>query len=80
MDAAFEKLVSDGVVEGPLLWEKKPLTLAQVEKLVGVKEFKNAVGDLVVKAPGKPTLVKESDQREAITNKMTAEKAFKEEK
>lgn len=80
MDAAFEKLVSDGVVEGPLLWEKKPLTLAQVEKLVGVKEFKNAVGDLVVKAPGKPTLVKESDKREAITNKMTAEKAFKEEK
>lgn len=80
MDAAFEKLVSDGVVEGPLLWEKKPLTLAQVEKLVGVKAFKNAVGDLVVKAPGKPTLVKESDKREAITNKMTAEKAFKEEK
>ena len=33
-----------------------------------------------MKKPGKPTLVKESDKRMPITNKITAEEAFKEEK
>lgn len=80
MDAAFAKLVSDSVVEEALLWEKKPLTLAQVEKLVGGKEFQNSVGSFVVKTTGKPALVKESDKRKAITNIITAEEAFKEEK
>lgn len=79
MDAAFEQLVNDGVTQEVMLWEKKPLTLAQIEKMVGKKAFQESVGELVVKNPGKPTLVKVSDKREAITNKMTAEKAFKEE-
>ena len=34
------------------------------------------VGDMVIKKPGKPALVKESDKREAITNKVTAAQAF----
>ena len=63
-----------------MLYERKPLTLAQVEKLVGKKDFQEAVGGFVVKNPGKPALVKESDKREAITNKVTAAEAFKEEK
>ena len=79
MDAAFEKLLKSGVTEEPMLWEKKPLTLAQVEKLIGKKDFQDAVGEFVVKRPGKPTLAKESDKRETITNKVTAEEAFKEE-
>ena len=80
MDAAFEKLTKAGITEEAMLWEKKPLTLAQVEKLVGKKDFQDAVGEFVVKHPGKPALVKESDRREAITNKVTAAEAFKEEK
>lgn len=79
MDAAFEKLTKTGITEESMLWEKKPLTLAQVEKLVGKKDFQDAVGGFVVKRPGKPALVKESDKREAITNKVTAAEAFKEE-
>ena len=59
--------------------ERKPVSLAQIEKLVGKKDFAAQVGDLVVKQPGKPTLVPESDKREAITNQVTAEEAFKEE-
>lgn len=78
MDKAFERLVKSGMTEEVMLWEKKPLTLAQVEKLVGKKDFKESVGDLVIKNPGKPTLVKESDKRDAISNKVTAEEAFKE--
>ena len=78
MDAAFEKLTEGGIIAEELLWEKKPLTLAQVEKTVGKKEFADTVGNFVVKNPGKPALVKESDRREAITNKVSAKEAFKE--
>ena len=67
-------------IDEALLYEKKPLTLAQVEKAVGKKEFAEIAGRFVTKPPGKPTLVKESDTREAITNQITAEEAFKEEK
>lgn len=77
MDMAFDTLKSNGIDE-TILWERKPLTLAQVEKTVGKKEFDTLVGDLVVKKPGKPALVQESDKRPAITNKVTAAEAFKE--
>ena len=80
MEAAFEKLTKSGIIAEEILWEKKPLTLAQVEKAVGKKDFADAVGDLVVKNPGKPALVKDSDRREAITNKVSAKEAFKEDK
>ena len=59
-----------------MLWEKKPLSLAQVEKMVGKKDFQESVGEYVVKKPGKPALVKESDKRPAVTNKVTAAEAF----
>ncbi len=79
MDKAF-KTLTDGGINEAILWEKKPLTLAQVEKVVGKKDFEAAVGGMVVWNPGKPALVKESDKRPAITNKVTAVDAFKEEK
>lgn len=75
MDAAFEILQQSGI-DRAVLYEEKPLTLAQVEKIVGKKDFEGAVGSYVVKKPGKPALVKESDKREAITNIVTAEQAF----
>lgn len=78
MDKAFDTLKAAGIDEA-LLWERKPLTLAQVEKIVGKKEFTSYVGDYVIKAPGKPALVKATDRRPAITNKITAAEAFKEE-
>ena len=78
MDAAFETLQKNGISRA-VLWEEKPLTLAQVEKVVGKKEFAETVGDMVVKKAGKPALVKESDKRQAITNKISAAEAFKEE-
>lgn len=80
IDAAFGKLMRTGIAPEEMLYERKPLTLAQVEKIVGKKDFEEVVGDYVIKNPGKPTLVKESDKREAITNKITAAEAFKEEK
>lgn len=75
MDEAFRILQEAGTPE-TLLYERKPLTLAQVEKLVGKTVFQETVGKLVIKNPGKPALVPESDKRAAITNKISAKEAF----
>lgn len=77
MDKAFEVLKKSGIDEA-MLWERKPLTLAQVEKVVGKAPFAETVGDYIVKKPGTPALAEASDKRPAITNKVTAEEAFKE--
>lgn len=74
-DAAFDTLINGGIDEA-VLYEKTPITLAKLEKLMGKKTFADTVGEYVVKAPGKPTLVPESDKREAITNVVSAAEAF----
>ncbi len=76
MDKAFDVLMKGGIAPEEMLWERKPLTLAQVEKMVGKTDFQKSVGKYTVKKPGKPALVKESDKRPAITNKVTAAEAF----
>ncbi|HJA92750.1 MAG TPA: DUF2800 domain-containing protein [Candidatus Eisenbergiella merdipullorum] len=78
MDAAFGRLMESGI-NAAVLWERKPVTLAQIEKIVGKKDFAECVGEYVVKEPGKPALVQESDNRPAITNRVAAAEAFKEE-
>lgn len=77
MDQAFSRLEKNGFDEA-VLYERKPLSLAQTEKLVGKKQLNDLVGDLIEKKPGKPTLVEESDKREPITNVVKAAEAFKE--
>lgn len=77
-DAAFKAIIESGVEEA-MLYERKPLTLAAVEKVMGKKAFADVAGAFVETPPGKPTLVPESDKREAIkgNNGITAEEAFK---
>lgn len=75
MDTAFKKLTDSGISE-EILWTKSPLTLAQVEKEIGEKEFSALVGDMVTTSTGKPTLVPDSDKRESI--KLKAADEFKE--
>ena len=74
---AFEALKAGGVPE-EIMYERKALTLAALEKVVGKKEFGLIAGDYIRKAPGKPTLVKASDKREAISNVPSVEEAFAE--
>lgn len=74
-DEAVDTLVKNGIDES-VLYERRVLTLAQMEKAVGKKVFGELVGDLVVKNPGKPTLVEESDKRPRITNQPTAADVF----
>lgn len=74
-DEAFRALMAGGVPE-EVMYERKALTLAALEKVVGKKEFADLAGDYIVKNPGKPTLVKESDKRPAISNVPSVEEAF----
>lgn len=80
-DEAFKVLVTSGTDEA-VLYERKPITLASVEKLLGKKEFQKILGGYVVTPPGKPTLVVESDKRQPITletlKRQSAEDDFKE--
>ena len=61
-DAAFEQLQSRGVAEA-MLYERKPVSVAGLEKALGKKAFAEVAEGLWHKTPGKPTLVPESDKR-----------------
>ena len=63
VDKAFEILEANGFDQA-ILYEKKPLTLTELEKVVGKKQLADAIGDYIEKPKGKPTLAKESDKRE----------------
>ena len=75
MEDAFTAITKNGMDEA-MLYERKPLSLAQIEKLMGKAHFNDVCLEYVNKKPGKPTLVTESDKREAITNKISADEAF----
>lgn len=64
--AAFTELKRAGL-EDKDLYKYEPLTLAQIEKTFG-KEVLQVAAAYIIKPPGKPTLVEESDKREAINN------------
>lgn len=61
-----------------MLFETQMITLSQMEKVMGKKAFAAAMHDYVVKPPGKPTLVPESDKRPSITAQ-SAKDAFADE-
>lgn len=75
-DAAFADAMKAGIEEA-MLYERKPLSLSKVEKLMGKKRFQEELGSHVIKPPGKPTLAHESDKREEVTDVVTPEEAFK---
>lgn len=66
-EAAFKAAVELGVPE-EMLYERKPVTLAALEKTLGKKQFA-PLGEYVTVPPGKPALAPESDKRPAIIAK-----------
>ena len=62
-DAALNAIIAAGYDES-LVYERKPLTLTALEKLMGKNDFAEKVGQFVTKPLGKPTLVSMSDKRE----------------
>ena len=63
-DAAIQAAIAAGYDEA-LLYDRKPKTLTEMEKLMGKAEFADKLGSFVVKPLGKPTLALEGDKREA---------------
>ena len=66
-DEAFKALTDSGYPEA-MLYERKPLTLSQIEKAVGKKQFDAVCGKFVCRPAGKPTLVEASDKRPAYSS------------
>ncbi len=61
-DRAINTLVKCGYNEA-VLYKREPLSLSEIEKLMGKKSFAEILGDQVIKPVGKPTLVPASDKR-----------------
>lgn len=64
IDSAFEVLKTNGYDEA-LLYERKPITLTELEKLVTKKKLEELIGDKIVKPQGKPTLAPADDKRKS---------------
>lgn len=75
-DAAFKAALATGIEEA-MLYERKPVTLAGLERIMGKKPFEEALSSFVIIPPGKATLVPESDKRQPIT-RATAQEDFQE--
>lgn len=61
-DTAFKALSLK--VDEALLYDRRPVTVAGLEKVLGKKDFAAVAEGLWEKRPGKPTLAPESDNRE----------------
>lgn len=64
VDEAVKALVAAGYDEA-LIYDRKPKTLTELEKMLGKKTFAELLSGFVVKPKGKPTLAPASDKREA---------------
>lgn len=77
LDAAFKHLQEKGIEEA-ILYERKPLTPAAVEKALGKKQYRELLEDPghVIKRSGAPTLVPADDPRPVFSTQVTPEEAF----
>lgn len=66
MDTAFNLLKIAGYPD-EVLYEKTPLTLTKLEKLVGKNNLYDLIGEYVEKPQGKPTLAPDTDKRPLFT-------------
>lgn len=73
LDEAFKTLQDHGVAEA-LLYERKPVSVAGLEKTLGKKAFAETAEGLWTKSPGKPALAPATDPRKPYA---PAEAAFK---
>lgn len=74
--AAFKELMDAGYEEA-VLYDKKPIPLGTLEKLVSREDKQNILAKYITKSQGKPALAPEDDARPAmVLNRVTAEDAF----
>lgn len=71
-DQAVNVLVGAGISE-PLCYKPKEVQgITALEKLAGKKKFNSLLDDLLIKPPGKPTLVRETDKRPELNSNASA--------
>jgi hypothetical protein len=74
-EAVANRLFAEGYGEGDL-YERSLKTITALEKSIGKKRFNELVADLIVKPPGKPSLVPESDKRQEWNSLAAAQAEF----
>ena len=62
-DAVAEAAKQNGYTD---IYRKSLITLTEMQKLMGKKKFEEILGSLIIKPPGKPTLVPIADKRQAM--------------
>lgn len=65
VDDAVQALVTAGYDEA-MIYDRKPKTLSELEKMLGKKTFAELLSEFVVKPKGKPTLALATDKREVF--------------
>lgn len=76
-DAVAKALLAAGYPE-TLIYEKSILGITAMEKAIGKKAINELPEGLIVKPPGKPVLVPESDKRPEISSTASAQQDFAE--
>lgn len=75
IDKAFEALQTAGY-DKALLYESKPLSLTEVEKIISADDYKGVLANYIVKPQGSPTLALQSDKRQEMQLKKSAAEDF----
>ncbi len=77
IDTAFKSLQDAGIAEA-VLFERKPLSVAAVEKVLGKADYRKLLEEPghVKSEPGKPTLAPITDKRPAVTNQIDPASVF----
>lgn len=78
-EAKVAETLKEAGYDEALLYEKKLYGITAMEKIVGKKPLAELCGSLIIKPPGKPVLVPESDKRPEINSADSAKKDFEEE-
>lgn len=73
-DTVAQKAVESGYKD---IYRKSLIPLTEMQKLMGKTKFEEILGNLIVKSPGKPTLVPKTDKRVAM-NVTNAKNEFNE--
>lgn len=73
-DSVIEKAKENGYTD---IFKTSLITLTEMQKLMGKKKFEEILGDLIIKPPGKLTLVPNSDKRQKV-NLTNAKNEFNE--
>lgn len=62
-EAVADKATANGFKD---IYRRSLITLTEMQKLMGKKKLEEVLGDLIIKPPGKPTLVPITDKRPAL--------------